>query len=1688
MGTIAGYTFNASTGAGVAAQVNMEGLPSFFTGSGGGFYYNMINATVGRSYRISVSEPLPSGYSWAHHCIGGTQTGRSLDCSTGWISGGVAYVSVPTAGATLKLRWKFTPTTPTNVQPIGTFDGASCTNIQGWACDQTNWPTALTVRIYDGVYISGKQPVAQGTANLSRESAVGTVCGNGTSNHGFSFTTPTALKDNFTHYLYAYAVDINSGLIANNYLTGSPKSIKCAGPAPTDTTPPTISFASPASGATFAPGQTITITANASDNVAISNVLLSPNGQLFQETRDYTSPYSLSIPVTATTPQGQHCIYATAYDTNGNNRVVGPHCFTISSGPTVTGATINSSSITPDGLTQYTMSVSASDPNGSSDIASLYEIINHQGTNNGQHRGYLMWSTQNFPHANNAFRQGPITCSGGGQGALFDGYGSINMNLISCSTTVSGNSRTATFVVTFSPRFTAPVTSNTLSGWVSDVARAENGWAQFNTFSLSNQKPTLRYVADYELPTDISAFAPVSTFIRYCANIATPTISTTDPKIGRGTINFTGTDDCAGNDSRHYYTIANTSISIGTSTTLEYKILPQNENGKNIAVSFQLDDGTYLHNLGIYAEDAVRMSPEEQRNHANFNINVWKTIKVNLGKLSGRTIQKIIVGYNDNQFSDIGVVSTRIDDILIYDKPIGRKYPLGTKAMLKTSNSVFSGPNAVQNLGTQSEFVEGTVIDGPITNTNGTIYWNINFNSGVDGWVPDNLLGYTEAQVNQAALVSGNTCFTTKGDIDCSGGQSPVSVTDGVNILRCAAGLAPCSSGTIDPDFIVKADMTCDGQVTVTDGVKALRKAAGLTVFFPCPDPGTSPGTIQGFILSKGTGDGLSATLTLQSTGARYTTVKPKYSYSISATGNQTVSIEIPPGYSKAEYNLCINSDACVNINPWVTGNSVTISVPSGGFARLWWALTPKNVFSSPVPPPTTLAGGWTFCANNGQNCVFTGTKEVRYGANGVFTDTAKNGLRAFTGGTMCDTNVFNDPIPGVAKQCQYRTGKLQTNARVVSIFKNPITVHSSANGPVLGNQSLIAQGTVIGGPTSSGGAQWLNVNFDSGLDGWVKELYLYYVDQTQLTAGINVLHGGLYATKGDVDDSGGNNPYSEPREEISIIDGILALKCADGQFPCAAGSDKFYASDVDCNNVVNGDDGNAILNLAAHNPVAIKIYQCIEDSYRSLAGGYHLRDNNDCTSQNPLTGGCSCPAGFRGVNFASVRGTDKAFLSPGFGAVEELKSDSFSGKILNTYGAFADFPDLPAYIDPFLGLPSLPSAEKIIINFGFWGINQINILPFELPVSNLVPSLTVTFEIPGITAPIPYVQILIMLIKTGVTELLQALKGPYTPGSPGFDYMCVRNQYSSTYGYQGGYSTQWIYDEAGTQRNDLTTNDYSCPAGTVKDLVGRGLKKKIVDQDDQNFMYIWSCRNPNTMLAGTSRDSYGGMYQTNLDGDCITGNVIGDQSITEAWRTDSTGVLTYRSLLGKAYGLRGATIQYSCSCRTGYLPIPIASMSDWDEKPGILYLCSLPPVTEVHSPAVSVDKGLIRVRITDAGSNGVSASAGLQSIKTQSTQQTMPENRYSVVWSDLPTPIGGTGYSYGAMHYQLRIGMPRGYTKAAMAICENDDTCPNASTRFQEMIVSNDHDATGQGLRDAFWDVVLKAGTYMDLYVILAP
>jgi hypothetical protein len=78
-------------------------------------------------------------------------------------------------------------------------------------------------------------------------------------------------------------------------------------------------------------------------------------------------------------------------------------------------------------------------------------------------------------------------------------------------------------------------------------------------------------------------------------------------------------------------------------------------------------------------------------------------------------------------------------------------------------------------------------------------------------------------------------------------------------------------------------------------------------------------------------------------------------------------------------------------------------------FASPAVALAANNPVFIPAP-----AVAWTHCASESMVCSFSGTRQVRYGANGVyFYKTANTAIR-------CNDSEFGDPLPAASKYCDY--------------------------------------------------------------------------------------------------------------------------------------------------------------------------------------------------------------------------------------------------------------------------------------------------------------------------------------------------------------------------------------------------------------------------------------------------------------------------------------------------------------------------------------------------------------------------------------------------------------------------------------------------------------------------------------------
>jgi len=112
---------------------------------------------------------------------------------------------------------------------------------------------------------------------------------------------------------------------------------------PPDTTPPTVSITSPASGATVS--GTTTLSASASDNVGVVGVQFLVDGSN-AGSEDTSSPYSVSWN-TATVANGSHTLTAVARDAAGNRTTSAPVTVTVSNATSSTRFEESSATLAP---------------------------------------------------------------------------------------------------------------------------------------------------------------------------------------------------------------------------------------------------------------------------------------------------------------------------------------------------------------------------------------------------------------------------------------------------------------------------------------------------------------------------------------------------------------------------------------------------------------------------------------------------------------------------------------------------------------------------------------------------------------------------------------------------------------------------------------------------------------------------------------------------------------------------------------------------------------------------------------------------------------------------------------------------------------------------------------------------------------------------------------------------------------------------------------------------------------------------------------------------------------------------------------------------------------------------------------------------------------------------------------------
>jgi hypothetical protein len=135
-------------------------------------------------------------------------------------------------------------------------------------------------------------------------------------------------------------------------------------------------------------------------------------------------------------------------------------------------------------------------------------------------------------------------------------------------------------------------------------------------------------------------------------------------------------------------------------------------------------------------------------------------------------------------------------------------------------------------------------------------------------------------------------------------------------------------------------------------------------------------------------------------------------------------------------------------------------------------------VFGDPAPgvvkqcdtqQATTTTSDWAFCAREGSQCSFTGTRDVRYGADGKYA------FKTLTDGTPCTNTVFGDPAPGVVKACDTKQASTSGSTTTESTFSGTtIYVSTSGSDTNAGTQSspvrTIQRGVVLANQANASG------------------------------------------------------------------------------------------------------------------------------------------------------------------------------------------------------------------------------------------------------------------------------------------------------------------------------------------------------------------------------------------------------------------------------------------------------------------------------------------------------------------------------------------------------------------------------------------------------------------------------------------
>ncbi len=366
-----------------------------------------------------------------------------------------------------------------------------------------------------------------------------------------------------------------------------------------------------------------------------------------------------------------------------------------------------------------------------------------------------------------------------------------------------------------------------------------------------------------------------------------------------------------------------------------------------------------------------------------------------------------------------------------------------TTSSLNIRSSATGSVLGVQPLGSL-----GTVVSNAVYNVNAAGYWwNVDFNSGVDGWGYENFL---EKTTPTPPPTPQPTVSITATPSSISSGSSSTLTWSSTNATSCTASGGWSGSKQTSGTQSVSPTATTNYTITCTGAGGTVAQSVTVTVAPTLPQPTVlltaSPSSIISGGSSTLTWSAVNATSCTASGGWTGSKAVPSGSQTVAPTANTTYVINCSGTGGSTSQSVTVTVGATV-VPPTVSISSTPTTIPVGGSANLAWSSTNATSCSA--------SGGWSGSKQT------SGTQSVSPTSSNTYTI-------ACTGSG------------GTANQSVTVTVNQPTNMPVVSLNATPSSVASGGSSILTwvaqNASSCIASGAWSGNKSTTGNMTITNI------------------------------------------------------------------------------------------------------------------------------------------------------------------------------------------------------------------------------------------------------------------------------------------------------------------------------------------------------------------------------------------------------------------------------------------------------------------------------------------------------------------------------------------------------------------------------------------------------------------------------------